>query len=87
MGQSVERVIGIVFIQTARNNRRADDIISPDAVGVVIIAVFVVVDVRWCGRGVVLPFLVDNAIELVEAGESAGGAVSPHLPVIKIDIV
>ena len=73
VGQAVEGVHGVELVQARRDGRGADHIRLLDAVGVLVVAILVAVDVDRRGGDVVLPALVDDAAEEVDAGEDAAG--------------
>ena len=70
-GQAIERIVLVILIKACRDGRGTDDIGLPEAVRVLIVAVFVAVDVDWRSSDIVLPALVDDPSEEVDAGEDA----------------
>src|ERR1700734_3964485 len=85
--QPVEAVVEIQLIQSASDDRRADDIGLPQTIRVLVVAILIAVNVSRRRSRAVLPALVDDAVENVQAVENATGSALKVQPYRRLRIV
>ena len=86
---SVRRLMSIVtveFVQARRHGGGADDVGFPESIGVLVVAVLVAVDVRRRSGDVVLPALVDDSSEEIDASERARSSAPQVEPDARLGI-